>query len=70
MESPTLNISVCDTVSVQEGTRRLARGVAVSSPYFRPQITMTMDKDVAWAPARSRAPSVTIEMDFFEAATG
>lgn len=66
MEKPALKISVQDVVLVYEGvrSRERARGPVVAP--FQPQFVFAMDKDVAWAPSRSRAPSVTIDFDLFE----
>lgn len=64
MEAPTLKICVCDEVLVREGTFKPRTRKLVQSPYFRPEFRFTENKDDAWAPTRSRAPSVTIDFEF------
>lgn len=63
MEPTVLKIQVCDVVEVRDAPRKRTRRGEVQSPYFRPEFKFTMDKDVEWAPARSRAPSVVIDFD-------
>lgn len=64
---PTLKINVCDVVEVREGTHPVVRaGHELESPYFQPEFRVAMDKDTKWAPARSRAPSITIDFGIFE----
>ena len=67
-EAPTLTIYVCDTVAVCEGTALRAVVIPQQSPYIVPEFTFKMDKDAEWAPSQSRAPSITIDFDFVEAA--
>jgi hypothetical protein len=63
-ETPTLEIYVMDTVSF--GDSFSMSSTEVSSPYFQPEFRFTIDKDVSWAPARSRAPSVKITFELSE----
>lgn len=68
MEAPTLEIRVEDVVVVHEGSPvRTRRAKPVKAP-FQPEFRFTMPtEDQTWAPARSRAPSVLIDFDLFEA---
>lgn len=59
----TLEIYVTDTVSFGEPFTA-PDAVPVATPYFKPEYTFTVPKDVSWAPARSRAPSVEIGFEF------
>jgi hypothetical protein len=67
MELETLKVCICDVVEVREGAHEQSHVIGETrSPYFQPEFRFTIDKDVEWAPARSRAPSITIEFDIFE----
>lgn len=71
MKVPTLKIRVAEVVQVREGTAPCAVNRPALSPYFQPQYVFTMANDEReWAPVQSRAPSVLIGFDLFEAATG
>lgn len=63
MELETLEICVMEVVSFGDAYTA-PKTVITVTPYFKPTYTFTVPKDVAWAPARSRAPSVEITFDF------
>lgn len=67
MEPEILEINVCDTVEIGDFYIAQPRKIKeVRSPYFYHGLKFTENKDSGWAPARSRAPSVTIEFDLIE----
>lgn len=65
MEAETLEICVMDEVAFGDTFTALP-AVDMRSPFFQPGFKFTMGNDAEWAPAQSRAPSVTIEFDLFE----
>ena len=63
MKASTLKVRVTDEIVVREGTapRTVKRG-RVRSPYFQPEMTFKVSREVDWSTTKPRGPTVTIDM--------
>jgi hypothetical protein len=60
---PTLKVCVQEVVVVREGTApRAVKRHPKPSPYFQPEMTFRVEREVDWSTTKPRGPTVFIEM--------